>query len=192
MLKIVTVPASSLNKSTKTVVKIDEKIKKIVSEMEAVLIAQNDPPGVGLAANQVGLNLSIFIIKPTKKSKTKIFINPKIVKISQSWSGVGHKLVETNSTNSTGSTKKKRKRVKLEGCLSIPRIWGPVKRAERIFVHYQDLAGKKYLKWFLGFEAIIIQHEIDHLNGIVFTQRAVEQKGQLYREEEDELVKIEY
>ena len=46
--------------------------------MEKVLIAQNDPPGVGLAANQVGLNLSIFIIKPTEKSKIKVFVNRNI------------------------------------------------------------------------------------------------------------------
>jgi len=156
--------------------------------MERVLTAQNDPPGVGLAANQVGLDLSIFIIKPFEKSKIKVFINPKIVKISQNLS----ELVKTNSTNSTNSTKKKRKRIKLEGCLSIPRIWGPIRRAERIFLHYQDLTGKKYLKWFSGFEATIIQHEIDHLNGVVFTQRSLEQKGQLYREENEELVKIEY
>lgn len=174
-------PADSLTQPTQSVVKIDDKIKKIVYAMEKILIVQDDPPGVGLAANQVGLNLSIFIIKPTQKSKTKVFINPKIIKT-----------ILTNSTNLTSSTKKKRKRVKLEGCLSIPRIWGPVKRAERIFVNYQDLTGRKYLKWFTGFEAIILQHEVDHLNGIVFTQRAVEQKGQLYREENDELVKIEY
>ena len=60
-----------------------KKIKKIVSEMEKVLIAQDDPPGVGLAANQVGLDISIFIIRPTEKSKTKVFINPKIIKSSQ-------------------------------------------------------------------------------------------------------------
>lgn len=188
MLKIVTVPANVLTQPTKPIEKIDEKIKKIVADMEKVLIAQNDPPGVGLAANQVSLNLSIFIIKPTEKSKIKVFINPKIVKISQSSS----KLVKARSANLTSSTKKKRKRVKLEGCLSIPRIWGPVKRADRVFLKYQDLTGKDYLKWFTGFEAIIIQHEVDHLNGVVFTQRSVEQKGQLFKEENEELVKIEY
>src|SRR3989338_11555119 len=83
MLKIVTVPANVLTQLTKPVAKIDDKIKKIIFDMEKVLVAQNDPPGVGLAANQVGLDLSIFIIKPTEKSKTKIFINPKIVKSSQ-------------------------------------------------------------------------------------------------------------
>ena len=99
-------------------------------------------------------------------------------------------MIERERTDPT--KKKSKKKIKLEGCLSIPRIWGPVKRSDRIFLHYQDLASKKHLKWFTGFEAIIIQHEIDHLNGIVFTQRAVEQKGQLFREENEELVKIEY
>ena len=183
MLKIVTVPATVLTQPTKTVSKIDEKIKKIISDMEKVLIAQDDPPGVGLAANQVGLNLSIFIIRPTEKAKIKVFINPKIISRTDLFRTVLKKVRPYKS---------KRPKIKLEGCLSIPRIWGPVKRAERIFLHYQDLTGKKYLKWFTSFEAIIIQHEMDHLSGIVFTQRAIEQKGQLYREENDELVKIEY
>lgn len=148
--------------------------------MEKILIAQNDPPGVGLAANQVGENLSLFIIKPSEKAKIKIFINPVIVSRTD--------LFKTNHKK----VRPYKKRVKLEGCLSIPHIWGPVNRAERIFLHYQDLTGKKYLKWFSGFEATVIQHEIDHLNGIVFTQRAVEQKNQLYREENEELVKIDY
>jgi peptide deformylase len=159
--------------------------------MEKVLIAQNDPPGVGLAANQVGLNISIFIIRPTEKSKTKIFINPKIIKISKTLIERERKDLSKKSFGSAQDKPKKNK-VKLEGCLSIPRIWGPVKRSDRVFLKYQDLTGKEYLKWFTGFEAIIIQHEMDHLDGVVFTQRSIEQKGQLYREEKDELVKIEY
>jgi len=152
--------------------------------MEHVLNAQDDPPGVGLAANQVGLNLSIFIIRPTEKAKVKVFINPKVIKTSA---------VEERSGKTVEVKKKKRKKkVKLEGCLSIPRVWGPIKRAGRVFLKYKDLTGKDCLKWFTGFEAIIIQHEVDHLNGVVFTQRSLEQKKQLYREENKELVKIEY
>ena len=177
MFKIVTVPSTVLTQPTLPVHDINDKIKKIVADMEKVLIAQNDPPGVGLAANQVGLNLSIFIIKPTEKSKIKVFVNPKILKT-------------VLNKDSLYQKKSKKRKIKLEGCLSIPRIWGPVKRSERVFLNFQDLNGKKYLKWFTGFEAIIIQHEVDHLNGIVFTQRSLEQKGQLYREEEDKLVKI--
>ena len=161
MLKIVTVPANVLNQPTKPVIKIDDKIKKIVFDMEKILIAQNDPPGVGLAANQVGLDLSIFIIKPTEKAKIKVFINPKIVK------------TVFNKDSFYQKKTKKHKKIKLEGCLSIPRIWGPVKRENRVFLKYQNLAGKDYLSWFSGFEAIIIQHEVDHLNGIVFTQRSI-------------------
>ncbi|MDO9028767.1 MAG: peptide deformylase [Candidatus Roizmanbacteria bacterium] len=178
MLKIVLVPANVLTQPTKPVLKIDDKIKKIVFDMEKILTAQTDPPGVGLAANQVGLDLSIFIIKPTQKAKIKVFINPKVITRTD--------LFKTNHKK----VRPYKKRVKLEGCLSIPKIWGQVNRAERIFVHYQNLTGKKYLKWFAGFEAMIIQHEVDHLNGIVFTQRAVEQKRQLYREEDGELNKI--
>jgi len=180
MLKIITVPNNILSSPTKQVGEVNNNVKKIISDMEKILIAQNDPPGVGLAANQVGLDLSIFIIRPTEKSKTKIFINPRILKLVNSL------------TRKPNNKKTKKQKVKLEGCLSIPRIWGPVKRAGRIFLKYQDLNGKNYLKWFTGFEATIIQHEMDHLNGIVFTQRSLEQKGQLYREENDELVKIEY
>lgn len=182
MLKIVTVPNVILTSSTKLVTVFNDEVKKIVSDMEKVLIAQNDPPGVGLAANQVGLDLSIFIMKASEKSKTKIFINPRIIRL-------GSNDIERNRKN---PVKKKRSKIKLEGCLSIPRIWGPVKRKDRVFLKYQDITGKEYLKWFSGFESIIIQHEMDHLNGVVFTQRSLEQKGQLYREENDELVKIEY
>ncbi len=182
-MKIVAVPNPILSSPTKPVIEIDGNVRRLVSEMEQVLIAQDDPPGVGLAANQVGSDLSIFIIKPTEKSKIKTFINPKIIKSSSV-------MIERSRKDPTKKANKKK--VKLEGCLSIPRIWGPVKRADRIFLNYQDLTGKKYLKWFSGFEAIIIQHEVDHLKGIVFTQRSIEQKRQLFKEENDELVKIEY
>lgn len=164
--------------------KIDERIKKLIKNMEVVLIAQDDPPGVGLAANQVGVNLSIFIIRPTLKSKIKVFINPKIIKT----------VLLKDSPLRRVSRKKKKHPVRLEGCLSIPRIWGPVKRAKKVLLEYQDLApptdGVKR-GWFQGFEATIIQHEMDHLNGVVFTQRTIEQKKQLYKENEGELIKIE-
>ncbi len=176
MLKIVTVPNPVLSTPTKKVEKINEKIKKIIQDMKETLLAQKDPIGVGLAANQVGIPLSIFIIKPTLKSKIKVFINPKIIKTIQ------------------GPTLKRsdRKKVKLEGCLSIPKIWGPVKRAKKILLEYQDpLTDSVKQEWFEGFEATIIQHEIDHLNGIVFTQRVLEQGKKLYKEENDKLKEIE-
>ena len=131
MLKIVVVPHHILSSSTKPVAKIDDSVKKLVAEMKETLEAQSDPQGVGLAANQIGLNLSLFIIKKNPKAKIAVFINPKILK------KVEKKL-----------RRKKRLPVKLEGCLSIPRIWGPVKRAGKISLEYQDLNGKTKKEWF--------------------------------------------
>ena len=181
MLKIVHIPNKVLSTPTKPVAIIDDRIKKLVADMEAVLKAQNDPPGVGLAANQVGINLSLFIIRPTLKSKIKAFINPKIIKLIES---------KTN-TKKTGKTKKSHQPVKLEGCLSIPRIWGPVNRAKSVTLEYQDVTGKKITQEYTGFEATIIQHEMDHLSGIVFTQRSLEQHQELYKEVKGELSEIE-
>lgn len=188
MLKIVTVPNNVLSVPTKSVEKIDEKIKKLIKNMETVLIVQDDPPGVGLAANQVGVNLSIFIIRPTQKSKIKVFINPKILKLVNSLTPA------SPAGGRKPSNKKIKKPIRLEGCLSIPRIWGPVKRANKVLLEYQDLTSPTYevkCGWFAGFEATIIQHEIDHINGIVFTQRSLEQNLPIYKENDGELEKID-
>jgi len=182
MLKIVHVPHPILNTPAKPVTNIDEKIRKLVFEMEETLIAQKDPPGVGLAAPQVGKNLALFIIKPTPKSPTKVFINPKIIKVDQ------------RSKIKDQKSEPKPKDLKLEGCLSIPRIWSPVRRGAKVLLEYQTLASSipgMERKWFQGFEAIIIQHEMDHLSGILFTQRSLEQNLPLYEEKNGELEKIE-
>lgn len=181
MLKIVLVPDKVLLSPTKPVENIDDKVKQLIFQMEKTLVAHKDPKGVGLAANQVGVNLSLFIIKSSEKAKIKVFINPKILK------------VQAVKKSKPKSKKTKRKQpVRLEGCLSIPKIWGPVKRAKKIYLEYQDLESSEIKrKWFQGFEATIIQHEIDHLKGTVFTARSMEQGGVLYKEEGDELKPFE-
>jgi len=179
MLDIVTVPNPILNTIVKPVAQIDDKIRRLVKNMGKTLMAQKDPEGVGLAAPQVGLSLSLFIIKPKKGSKIEAFINPRILKT-------------LDEARKKPPRTKKKKGVPLEGCLSIPRIWGPIKRAKKILLEYQDLEGTKKTEWFSGFKAVIIAHEIDHLQGILFTQRAIEQKHQLYEEENGELVKVDY
>jgi len=176
MLKIVQVPHKVLNSSTIPVTKIDQKIKDLVYEMEETLIAQIDPQGVGLAAPQVGLPLSLFIMKTSPKAQTEVCINPKILQIEQK---IPPK-VEKEENN------------KLEGCLSIPHIWGPLKRPSRVLLQYQDLTGETHTKWFSGFKAIVIQHEVDHLHGILFTQRSLEQKASLYEEKNGDLEKMKY
>jgi len=151
--------------------------------MEEVLTAQTNPQGVGLAAPQIGIGLSFFIMKPTAKAKITTFINPKILQIEEK---------KSFTTRVRKDAKGKKKKNQLEGCLSIPRIWAPVKRSKKLLLEYQTVDSEKKREWFIGFKAVIIQHEVDHLNGILFTQRALEQKGQLYEEKEGKLQKLQY
>ena len=176
MLKIITAPNKILSQPTQPVSIFDQRLKQTVKQMIETLEKQTNPPGVGLAANQVGLNLSLFIIKPTKKSKISVFINPKIIKT----------VILRDNPSKAG----KKKMIKLEGCLSLPKIWGSIKRASRVLLQYQDLEGKMHQRWFSGFEAVIIQHEVDHLQGIIFTQRAIKQNQPLYEEKDGRLKRI--
>ena len=178
MLKIVTIPKPVLTAGTKKVERFDEKLVELVKNMDQTLRAQVNPQGVGLAAPQIDKNMAIFIIKPTPEAKTEIFINPKIIKVE--------------AGNPQGSEIKKKKKHRLEGCLSIPKIWGNVDRAHKVYLEFQDQTGKNHKKWFSGFKALIIQHEADHLRGVLFTQRALEQNQQLFEEKDGDLIPLRF
>ncbi len=184
MLKIVHAPSPILTKVVSHVAKINKKIRELVYDMEETLIEQVDPQGVGLAAPQVNVDLAIFIMKPTLKAETQVFINPRIVEVVES-------PTPKNANDQRPATNVNKEDIKLEGCLSIPRIWGPVTRSSKVLLEYQDLTGEKHTEWYSGFKAVIIQHEMDHLHGTLFTQRVLEQKGRLFQEKDGELEKIE-
>src|SRR3990167_7933769 len=160
-MKIISAPNKVLNTKSENIKNIDRNIKKIISEMAKCLESQKDPQGVGLAAPQVGLKLRLFIMKPLADSKHQTLINPKILSF-----------FDKKQTK----TSKKTVKSKLEGCLSIPRIWSHIKRQYGVNIEYTDLNGSIIKKTFTGYQAIIVQHEVDHLDGILFTQRALEQK----------------
>lgn len=183
MLKIVTVPNDVLTSPSKPVESFDGSLQKLVRDMEEALNAQVDPQGVGLAAPQVGIGLTLFIMKPSLKGEITPIINPKILQIEEK---------KSVTTRVKKDAKGKKKRHHFEGCLSIPRIWAAVKRSKKLLLEYQTLTGEKKSEWFTGFKAVIIQHEVDHLNGVLFTQRALEQKNQLYEEVGGKLKKMEY
>lgn len=170
MLEIVKAPHSILSQKTKPVAKIDNGILKLIEQMKKSLDSATDPIGVGLAAPQIGKSLKIFIAKPGAKSKVLTFINPRVIKSAP---------VSTID----GFDKKTRK---LEGCLSLLNIWGSVERFDSVWISYLDETGKKHNRRFDGFLATILQHEIDHLDGILFPKRVLEQKGTLYKSEKDE------
>jgi len=174
ILPILSAPQDVLSTPAKSIIIIDRKIRELVRDMTDTLLSCKDPLGVGLAAPQVGFPLALCIIKPTRKSPIETFINPKIVR---------------------SSARKTTPKSTLEGCLSIPNVWSHVNRAASVDVEYQTLEGVKLTRHISGNEAHIIQHEIDHLNGTLFTHLAVAQNQQFYtikrKNGEEEFVPLE-
>ena len=169
MKPIVKVPNNVLTEGTKPVVHYDKRLTNLIADLKTTLIATRNPKGVGLAAPQIGEPLAVFVVRPHEKDEIRVFINPKITARSDDLT--------------TGVPERNNK---LEGCLSIPAVWGRVKRAASLTLQYNDEAGAKHEEKFSGFIATIIQHETDHLNGTLFTHRVLEQQGKLYESGKDE------
>lgn len=172
--KILNSKEPSLRQKSKVVASVDKKVAQIVTDLKDTLRVQKDPEGVGLAAPQIGKNLRIFVCD--YKGFTRVVINPKVLSISK---------VKPEKEKS------KSRREILEGCLSLPNYYGPLARAEKVKVSYLDENGKATTEVFEGFNAQIILHEIDHLNGILFLDRLFEQKKPLYKVEKDEWEEVE-
>lgn len=132
--------------------------------MEETLVAQKDPEGVGLAAPQVGEFRKIFLMR--HKGKILPVINPEIVKKSR-------------ETNEPPKDQEEGEYI-MEGCLSLPHYYGPVERSLSIELRYLRPDGTKKVEKFRGFPAQIVQHEVDHLNGVIFVDRLLRQKRLLY------------
>ena len=163
---IVYAPNDVLTAPAKTVTRFDKKLVLLIADMKDTLIATKNPKGVGLAAPQIGESVRVFLTKP--HDDIRVFINPEIIQKSGQTEGVPER------------------ENKLEGCLSIPTIWGKVKRATSLTLKYYDERGTIHHEQFSGFLATIIQHETDHVNGILFTHRALMQKEKLYQATRDE------
>lgn len=161
--KIVQSGEKVLRQKAKEIIKVDKKIDELVKDLYDTLAVQKDPEGVGLAAPQVGKSLRIFLAK--YKTLDRIVINPEIVSISKA------KGIKTKSS--------KDKEI-LEGCLSLPHYYGPLKRANTVKLKYLNQKGIETVEEFKGFDAQIILHELDHLNGILFIDRLLEEKKPLY------------
>ena len=150
--------------------------------MVEVLKTTKEPGGgkyVGLSAVQIGRPVRLFIIQRNKKYEA--FINPKI----------------TWRSKKTLSQTIKGNRVHLEGCFSVPFYYGFVDRPAAVKLEWQDLEGKKHQEKFTGPDAIYIQHEYNHLEGILFIDQILKQGGRIYRPEKNKtgketLVEVEF
>jgi len=139
-------PAPCLKQVAKPVAAVDDEIRQLVDDMAETMYAA---PGVGLAANQIGVLLRIFVIDVAgedEPSDLKVFINPEIV--------------ETDGTQTWE-----------EGCLSFPGVMEEIRRAERVRVKALDRDGKPFELEAEGLLAVAIQHENDHLNGVVMLDK---------------------
>lgn len=177
MLTIVQAPNPVLSATAKPIGKINKEITDLIKQMTETLLFAKDPEGVGLAAPQVGKSLQLFIIKESPDDPLLVFINPTLT-IPE---GETIHIPENPPTGKSTKKTKSKKEVKLEGCLSLQDIWGIVHRYEKITLSYLDEKGVRHSKMFNGFLSTIIQHEYDHLQGILFPRRVLEQKGELYK-----------
>ena len=143
---ILTYPDPRLREPARPVEVVDDEIRKLVDDMAETMYAA---PGVGLAANQIGVPLRIFVIDLADADEPrdlKVFINPELLDVSgsQSWR---------------------------EGCLSFPGVSEDVKRGERVRVRALDQQGQPFELEAEGLLAVAIQHENDHLNGVLMVDK---------------------
>jgi peptide deformylase len=142
--EIILLPDKRLRQVSDPVKTVDAEVRKLVEDMFETMY---EAPGVGLAAIQVGVPRRIVTADTAKKDEEKqpqVFINPEIV-----WSS------EAKSTYE-------------EGCLSIPEYYEEVERPAQVKVRFTDLDGKAHEIEANGLLATVLQHEIDHLNGVLF------------------------
>ncbi len=147
ILPIRQVPDPLLTRKTRPVEVFDAALDKLINDMVETMRAA---PGVGLAANQVGIGLSVAVVEDIDNEDILVMINPRITR--QSPPGP----------------------VDSEGCLSIPGYWGQPERSESVRVTAQDRQGQTARLKATGFLAHVLQHEIDHLNGMTIPDRLPE------------------
>ncbi len=146
ILEICKYPSQILKKKAQAVEKVDENIRRLAQDMAETMYAA---PGVGLAAPQVGHSLRLIVLDVTKADEPKnlmVLINPQIV-------------------NAEGECTWE------EGCLSVPDCNEEVKRMKKVAVRFQDLGGEEAIIVGEGLLSVALQHEIDHLDGILFIDR---------------------
>jgi peptide deformylase len=143
-LKIILWPDPRLKKISKPVESFDDNLRKLVERM---FVLMRESKGVGLAAPQVGENVRLFVMNPNGEAgNDRVYVNP---------------LLSQGDGEEEGE----------EGCLSLPKVNINVWRNKTLKVQAQDLEGKSFEQTETGYLARIWQHEVDHLNGILLTDR---------------------
>jgi len=149
---IVLFPDSRLRQKAQKITQFGSRLRVLVDPM--VRIMRQQKHGIGLAAPQIGILSQIAVVDVSARvsgAKLHILVNPVVLEAKDEV--LSH-----------------------EGCMSLPEYTAPLKRYNRIKLEYWDVEGQRLSKWTEGIEAICMQHEIDHLNGILFLDRVVSLK----------------
>ena len=188
--KLVTVPDGRLRQKSSPVSAITPSVTQVIRDVCDTLLKKDDPPGVGLSAVQIGELTRIFVTylppvfdlehtnKHTPPSELNIFINPEII---------DHSDQQTYGQDAENPA--------LEGCLSVPALYGPVLRYQTVTVKYQTVHNNstniiEKTDTFSNFYARVIQHEYDHLDGILFTDHVKKSSSKLYFDDGNNLIPI--
>jgi peptide deformylase len=148
--KIIHFPHPTLRHESKTIKRVDAELRKIIREMFDLMYLSE---GIGLAANQVDLPLRLFVVNLEAKpdeGEELVFINPVV-------------------SHPKGSEEAE------EGCLSLPGLYGPVTRPKQVRITAYRLSGEQVREDVTGLMARVVQHELDHLDGVLFTDRMSEE-----------------
>lgn len=155
--KIYQYPDSVLRKQTEKIATFDNGLAKLVEDMAETMY---DAPGIGLAAPQIGKSIKLIVVDISEdqegEKKYMPLINPEII---------NHEGTQLDE----------------EGCLSVPELTANVKRNLKVTVAYQDLQGQAHELSTEDRFAVVLQHEIDHLNGILFIDHLSPLKRSLYK-----------
>ncbi len=157
ILKIYHYPEPVLRTETETVTSFDDTLTQLIADMGDTMY---DAPGIGLAAPQVGKSLKLIVVDISKESdeekKFIAMINPEIIEHEG-------------------------KQIDEEGCLSLPELTSNVNRYKKVTVSYLDDKGKPQKRTAEDRFAVVLQHEIDHVNGILFLDHLSTLKKSLYK-----------
>jgi len=177
-VKIVTAPHQSLRKKAQKITKVSDELTYFLDQLGDTLANKSGPTGVGLAGTQVDTVFHAFAtylspddVDDDTNRQLRFFLNPRITKAS--------KKVELGPSE---------KNVPVEGCLSIPGIFGPVPRHPWVELTFEEVDGDKLStkqEHFDAFPARLVQHELDHLDGILFTDYSLEYDLPLYTEDKE-------
>lgn len=162
----ISLPDEKIRQKSDEIVAFDKSLTALVKDLTDTAAAQTNPTALGLAAPQIGVFKRVFIARIRNRqslsaNKFKPFVNARLIKAS------------------------KKQGAHLEGCFSVQGIYGHVIRPLEVTVETQDISGKTITRNYKGLPARILQHEIDHLEGILFVDHTYQQNGKLFKIERD-------